>query len=53
MVQPVTRPRGDSFAELFEALSANVERVIQGKSDQVRLAISDALGALATCIPPP
>ena len=39
MVQPVTRPRGDSFAELFEALSANVERVIQGKSDQVRLAL--------------
>ena len=39
MVQPVTRPRGDSFAQLFEALSANVERVIQGKSEQIRLAL--------------
>ncbi len=39
MVQPIARPRGDAFAELFDALSANVERVIQGKSEQVRLAL--------------
>ena len=39
MVQPVTRPRGDAYAQLFEALSANVELVIQGKSEQVRLAL--------------
>jgi MoxR-like ATPase len=39
VVQPVPRPRGDAFAQLFDALSANVEQVIQGKSDQVRLAL--------------
>jgi MoxR-like ATPase len=39
VVQPVTRPRGDSFAQLFDALTTNVERVIQGKSEQVRLAL--------------
>jgi MoxR-like ATPase len=39
VVQPVTRPRGDAFSQLFEALSANVELVIQGKSEQVRLAL--------------
>jgi len=32
-------PGRDIVAPLFEALRANVERVIQGKSDQVRLAL--------------
>jgi MoxR-like ATPase len=39
VVQPVTRPRDDSFAQLFDALTTNVEQVIQGKSEQVRLAL--------------
>ena len=40
MVQPATAPsRDSSFGRLFSALLANVERVIQGKRDQVHLAL--------------
>jgi MoxR-like ATPase len=42
VAQPATVPRprpGDAVAPLFDALVANVERVIQGKSEQVRLAL--------------
>ena len=39
MVQPAAAPRRDVVAPLFNALLRNVERVIQGKQDQVRLAL--------------
>ena len=39
MVQSAAAPRRDVVAPVFEALLHNVERVIQGKSDQVRLAL--------------
>jgi MoxR-like ATPase len=40
VVQPVTAPsRESSFGRLFSALLANVERVVQGKRDQVHLAL--------------
>ena len=40
MVQPATAPsRDSSFGRLFAALLANVERVIQGKREQVHLAL--------------
>jgi len=39
VAQPAPAPsRDSSFARLFAALVANVERVIQGKRDQVHLA---------------
>ena len=40
MVQPATAPsRDSSFGRLFDALLGNVERVIQGKREQVHLAL--------------
>ena len=39
MVQSAAAPRRDVVAPLFGALLHNVERVIQGKQDQVRLAL--------------
>ena len=40
MVQPATAPsRDSSFGRLFSALLGNVERVIQGKREQVHLAL--------------
>jgi MoxR-like ATPase len=40
VVQPVTAPsRESSFGRLFSALLANVERVVQGKRDQIHLAL--------------
>jgi MoxR-like ATPase len=40
VVQPATAPsRDSSFGRLFQALLGNVERVIQGKRDQVHLAL--------------
>ena len=40
MVQPATAPsRDSSFGRLFDALVDNVERVIQGKREQVHLAL--------------
>ena len=40
MVQPATAPsRDSSFGRLFSALLDNVERVIQGKREQVHLAL--------------
>ena len=40
MVQPATVPsRDSSFGRLFSALLGNVERVIQGKREQVHLAL--------------
>ena len=40
MVQPATAPsRDSSFGRLFQALLGNVERVIQGKREQVHLAL--------------
>ena len=40
MVQPATAPsRDSSFGRLFAALLGNVERVIQGKREQVHLAL--------------
>ena len=40
MVQPATAPsRESSFGRLFQALLGNVERVIQGKREQVHLAL--------------
>ena len=39
MVQSAAAPRHDVVAPLFAALLHNVERVIQGKQDQVRLAL--------------
>jgi MoxR-like ATPase len=39
VVQPAAAPRRDVVAPLFRTLMHNVERVIQGKSDQVRLAL--------------
>ncbi|HEY7106498.1 MAG TPA: MoxR family ATPase [Acidimicrobiia bacterium] len=40
MVQPATAPsRDSSFGQLFAALVDNVERVIQGKREQVHLAL--------------
>jgi MoxR-like ATPase len=38
LTQPAAARRGD-VAALFEALTRNVERVIQGKRDQIRLAL--------------
>jgi MoxR-like ATPase len=38
-VQTAPAPRHTSFGELFDALLANVERVIQGKREPVRLAL--------------
>ena len=39
MVQPAPMPRRASFGQLFDALIGNVERVIQGKRDAIRLAL--------------
>ncbi len=40
MVQPATAPSRDApFGRLFSALLANVEQVVQGKRDQVHLAL--------------
>jgi MoxR-like ATPase len=40
VVQPATAPsRDSSFGRLFQALLANVERVIQGKREQVHLSL--------------
>jgi len=40
VVQPATAPsRDSSFARLFQALLGNVERVIQGKREQVHLSL--------------
>ena len=39
MVQPAAAPRRDVVAPLFNALLHNVERVIQGKRDPIRLAL--------------
>ncbi len=39
MVQPAPAPRPASFGQLFDALLANVEQVIQGKRDAIRLAL--------------
>jgi len=39
VVQPAAAPRRDVVAPLFNALLHNVERVIQGKRDPVRLAL--------------
>ena len=39
MVQSAAVPRRDVVSPLFDALLRNVERVIQGKPDQVRLAL--------------
>ena len=40
MVQPATAPsRDSSFGRLFQALLGNVERVIQGKREQVHLSL--------------
>ena len=40
MVQPATAPsRDSSFGRLFSALLGNVERVIQGKREQIHLAL--------------
>jgi MoxR-like ATPase len=40
VVQPVTAPsRESSFGRLFSALLGNVERVVQGKRDQIHLAL--------------
>jgi MoxR-like ATPase len=40
VVQPTTAPsRDSSFGRLFSALLANVERVIQGKREQIHLAL--------------
>ena len=40
MVQSAAAPRRDVVAPVFHALLHNVERVIQGKTDQVRLALA-------------
>ncbi|MEQ8716030.1 MAG: MoxR family ATPase [Acidimicrobiales bacterium] len=34
---PRPNPRGESFADLFDAIVTNIERVIQGKRDVIRL----------------
>jgi MoxR-like ATPase len=39
VVQPAPESRPTSFGRLFDALLANVERVIQGKRDAIRLAL--------------
>ena len=40
MAQPVTDRGAAAFEEVFHALLQNVERVIQGKTEEVKLALA-------------